>query len=118
MPSLGKTKFGRRATEDGKSICNSNKETYSGIILIGTIHISLNYSTTSLTLPAFFKSKNMEKSLVEVKEKQRIVDEGWIYKGITIKPFKGSRPQKVILRKLTMEMSKTFSMSNLQGEPH
>ena len=57
MPSLEKTKFGKRAIEDAKSICNSDKETDSGIILIGTIPISLNCSTSSLTLPAFFKLK-------------------------------------------------------------
>ena len=68
MPSLEKTKFGRKAIEDAKSICNLDKEIDSGIILIGTIPISLNCSTSSLTLPAFFKSKEMEKSLVEVKE--------------------------------------------------
>ena len=57
MPSVEKTKFERRAIENAKSICNSDKETYSGIILKCTIHISLNCSTSSLTLPAFFKSK-------------------------------------------------------------
>ena len=44
MPSPEKTKFGRRAIEDAKSICNLDKETDSGIILIGTIPISLNCS--------------------------------------------------------------------------
>ena len=92
MPSPEKTKFGRRAIEDAKSICNSDKETYSRIILIGTISISLNCSTSSLTLLFFLKSKEIEKSLVEVKEKQPIVDEANIYKGITIEPSKGSGP--------------------------
>ena len=55
MPSPEKTKFGRRAIEDAKSICNSDKETDSGIILIGTIPISLNCSTSSLTLLVFFR---------------------------------------------------------------
>ena len=85
-----------------------------GIILIGTIPISLNCSTSSLTLPAFFKSKEMEKSLVEVKEKQFTVDEGRIYKGVTIEPSKGSRPYNVIIEKPTIEMTKT----HLQGDPH
>ena len=76
MPSLEKTKFGKRAIKDAKSICNSDKETDSGIILIGTIPISSNCSTSSLTLLTFFKSKEMEKSLVEVKEKQPTIDEG------------------------------------------
>ena len=74
--SREKIKFGRRATEDGKSIFNSDKETDLGIILIGTIHISLNCSTSSLTLSTFFKSKEMKKSLVEVKKKQPTEDEG------------------------------------------
>ena len=99
MPSSKKTKFGRRATEDAKSICNSNKETNLEIIIIGTILISLNCSTSSLTLSAFFKSKEIKKSLVEVKEKQPTVDKGRIYKGITIVPSKGSMPQNVILEK-------------------
>ena len=76
MPSPKKTKFGRRAIEYAKSICNSDKETSLGIILIGTIPISLNCSNSSLTLPTFFKLKEMEKSLVEVNKKQHIVDEG------------------------------------------
>ena len=70
MPSPKKTKFGRGAIDDAKSIFNSNKKTNSGIILIGKIRISLNCSTISLTFPAFFKSNEMEKSLVKVKEKQ------------------------------------------------
>ena len=118
MPSLEKIKFGRRATEDDNSICNSDKETYSGIILIGTIPISLNCSTSSQTLPTFFESKEKEKSIVEVKEKQPTVDEDRMYKGVTIEPSKGNRPQHVILEKPIMEMTKTHSMSNLQGEPH
>ena len=67
MPSLEKTKYGGKVTKNVESICSSNEETYLGTILIGTNLISLNYSITSLTLPAFFKSKEMEESLVEVK---------------------------------------------------
>ena len=111
MPNPEKTKFGRKATEDGKSIRYSNKETYLRIILIDTIHISLNCLTTSLTLLAFFKSNEMEKNLV--KHKQPIVDEGRIYKRIIVEPSKGSKPQKVILEKPTMRMTKTRVMSNL-----
>ena len=118
MPSPEKTKIGRRAIEDAKSICNSNKETDSGIILKCTIPISLNCSTSSLTLTSFFKSKEMKKTLIEVKEKQHTVDEGRMYKVVTIEPSKGTRPRNVILEKPTMEMTKTHSMSNLQGEPH
>ena len=78
----------------------------------------MNYSTSSLTLLAFFKSKEMEESLVEVKQKQLTTYEGYIYKGITIEPAKESRPQKVILEKPTVEMIRTHPMSNLQGESH
>ena len=118
MPSPEKTKFGRRAIEDAKSISNLDKEIDSGIIGIGTIPISLNFSTSSLTLLAFFKSKEMEKNLVEVKEKQPTIDEGCMYKGVTSEPSKGSRFQNVILEKPTVEMIKTHSMPNLRGEPH
>ena len=37
--------------------------------MIGTFPISLKCSTISLTLPYFFKSKEMEESLVEVEKK-------------------------------------------------
>ena len=118
MPSLEKTKSGGKAIEDVESICSSNEETYLGTILIGTNHFSLNYSTSSLTFPTFFKLKEIEEILVEMKQKQLTLDEGCIYKGIIIEPSKESRPQKVILEKLTVEMKKTHSMSNLQGESH
>ena len=67
MTSIEKTKSRGKAIENVVSICCSNEETYLGIILIGTNPISLYYSTSSLTLPAFFKSKEIEESLVEVK---------------------------------------------------
>ena len=50
----------------------------SKALLIGEIPISLNCSTVSLTLLAIFKLKNVEESLVEVKHKQPIADEGYI----------------------------------------
>ena len=55
MPSLEQTKFGGKAIENVESICSSNKEIDLGTILIGTNLFSLNYSTGSLTSPAFFK---------------------------------------------------------------
>ena len=67
MPSIEKTISGGKATENVESICSSNEETYLGTILIGTNHFSFNYSTSFLTFPAFFKLKEMEESLVEVK---------------------------------------------------
>ena len=108
MPSLEKTKYGGKATENVDSICSLNEETYLGTILIGTNPFSLNYSTSSLTLPAFFKLKEIEESLVGVKQKQTTTNEG-CNKGITIEPSKESRPQKVILKKLIVEMTNTFN---------
>ena len=87
-----------------------------GILLISIINISLNCLTTSLTLLAFFKSKEMKENIV--KHKQPIVDEGCIYMGITIKPSKRSKLQKVILEKPTVKMTKTHLMLNLQEAPH
>ena len=57
VPILGKTKFRRRAIEDAKSICYSDKETYSRISIIGTIPMSLNYSTSFLTFPQLSSSQ-------------------------------------------------------------
>ena len=64
MSSIEKTKSGGKAIENVESICSSKEETNLGTILIGTNPISINYSSSSLTLPAFFKSKKMEESLV------------------------------------------------------
>ena len=94
MPSLEKTKFGRKATENVKSICSSNEEIDLETILIGTNPISLNYSTTSLTLPVFFKLKEMEESLVEIKQKQPTADEGCIYKELSLNLLKKADPKR------------------------
>ena len=118
MPSLEKTKYGGQTIENVYSIFSSNEETYLGTVLISTNPFSLNYSTSSLTLPVFFKLKEIEESLVEVKHKQPTINEGCIYKGITIEPSEESRPQKVILKKPIEEITKTHSMLNLQGESH
>ena len=68
-------------------------------ILIGTFPISLKCSTISLTLPYFFKSKEMEESLIEVEKEQLPTEEKHNQRVITINPFEGSRAQKVILKK-------------------
>ena len=65
-PTSKKTKFGRKATKDKDSSCGYDKEVDLRTILIGTFPISLNCSTISLTLPYFFKSREMEEKLVEV----------------------------------------------------
>ena len=74
-PTLNKTKFGRKATEDDESSCGSDKEMDLRAFLIGTFPISLKCSTISLTLPYFFKSKEMEKSLVEVEKEHFPIEE-------------------------------------------
>ena len=54
MPTPKKTKFGRKAIEHDESSYGSTEEMDLGTILIGAIPISLNCSTTSLTLLDFF----------------------------------------------------------------
>ena len=55
VPSLEKTKFGRKATEDMESMSSIYEVMNLKALLIGEIPISLNYSTVSLTLPTIFK---------------------------------------------------------------
>ena len=71
MPTLKKTKSGRKAIEDDESSYESTEEMDLATILIGIIPISLKYSTISLTLLDFFTSKEIEESLVEVKEEKK-----------------------------------------------
>ena len=105
-----KTKFGRKATEDDESSYRSTeemaKEMDLGTILIGTIPISLNCSTTSLTLSYFFKSKEIEESLVEVKKEQSLVNRKHSRRIITVDFFEGNKAQKVILQKSTVGMTR------------
>ena len=61
VPSLEKTKFGRKATEDMESMSIVDGLMDSEALLIGEIPISLNCSTVSLTLPAIFKFKKKGK---------------------------------------------------------
>ena len=67
-----KTTFSRKATEDDESCCRSIEELDEEMdfrtILIGTFPVSLKCSTISLTLPDFFKSKEIEESLVVVEK--------------------------------------------------
>ena len=55
VPSLEKTKFGRKATEDMESMSNVDKVMDFEALMIGEIPISLNCSIISLTLPTIFK---------------------------------------------------------------
>ena len=59
MPSLKKIKSRGKAIENVECICSLNEETDLGTILIGSNPISLNFSNSSLTLTAFFKSKEI-----------------------------------------------------------
>ena len=69
-------------------------------ILIGTNPISLNYSTSSLTLLAFFKSKEMKESLVEVKQKQPTTDETFT-RGLQLNPLKKESLKRGYLKNLS-----------------
>ena len=75
-------------------------------ILIGTFPISLKCYTISLTLPHFFKSKEMEESLVEAEKEHSLVEKKHSQRVITINSSEGSRAQKVVLEKPTMEMTR------------
>ena len=70
-----KTKFGRKATKDDESTEEMDEEMDVRTILIGTFPISLKCSTIYITLPYFFKSKDMEENLVEVEKEYSSVEE-------------------------------------------
>ena len=57
VPSLEKTKFGRKAIEDMESMSSVDEVMDSEALMIGEIAISLNCYIVSLTLPTIFKSK-------------------------------------------------------------
>ena len=57
VPSLEKTKFGRKHTKNMESMSNVDEVMDSKALLIGEIIISLNCSIVSLTLLTIFKSK-------------------------------------------------------------
>ena len=57
VPSLEKTKFGRKSIEDMKSMSNADEVMDSEALLISEIPISINCSIVSLTLPTIFKLK-------------------------------------------------------------
>ena len=125
MPTLKKTKFGRKAIEDDESSCGSTEEMAKkmdlGTILIGTIPIALKCSTISLTLLDFLKSKEMEKSLVEVEKEHSPIDEKHSKRVITIDSYGGNKTQKEILEKPTKEMTKhirpLYVRAHFNGKP-
>ena len=65
---------------------------YLEALLIGEIPISLNCSTISLTLSIIFKSKKVEKDLVQVEGKHPAIKEDEGHGGITIESSKECRP--------------------------
>ena len=75
-------------------------------ILIGTFPISLNCFTISLTLLDFFKSKEIEESLVEVEKEHSTTKEKHSQRVITIGSSEESRAQKVILEKPIVEITR------------
>ena len=104
IPTLKKTKFGRKAIEDMESMSSVDEVMDSETLLIGEIPISLNCSIISLTLPTIFKSKKAEEDLVGVEGKHHETEEEEGHSGVTIESFEECRPQKVILKKPSMEM--------------
>ena len=54
VPSLEKTKFERKVTEDMESMNNVDEVMESEALIIGEIPISLNCYIVSLTLPTIF----------------------------------------------------------------
>ena len=98
-PTSNKTKFGRKATKYYESTEEMDEEVDLRTILICTFPISLKCSTISLTLPYFFKSKEMEESLVEVEKENFPTEEKNNQRVLTIDPSEGGRAQKVILEK-------------------
>ena len=110
MPTPKKTKFGRKTIKIDESSCRSTEEMAEEMdlrtILIGTFSMSLKCSTISLTLPGFFKSKEMEESLVEVEKEHSPAEEKHSQRVITIDSFEGSKTHKVILEKPTVEMTR------------
>ena len=60
-------------------------------IMIGTFLVCLKCYTISPTLPYFFKSKEMEESLVELEKEHFPVEEKYSHRVITIDPSEGSR---------------------------
>ena len=93
----------------------------SEALVIDEIPISLNCSTTSLTLPTIFKSKKTEKDLVEVERKHPTIKEDMSNDGVTIESSKECKLRKVVLEKPSMEMRRhinpLYVRAHLNGRP-
>ena len=120
-PTSKKTKIKRRATENEESSYESDEEMDLKTILIGTFLVSLKCSTISLTLPYFFKSKEIEENLIEVEKEHFPIEEKHSQRVITIDPSEGSRAQKVILEKPIVEMTRHirpfYLRAHFNGKP-
>ena len=94
-PTPKKTKFGRKVIEDDessyKSMRKKAEEMDLGTILIGRIPISLKCSTISLTFLDFFKSKEVDESLIEVEKEHSPTNEKHSQGVITINSSEGNR---------------------------
>ena len=121
VPSLKKTKFGWNATEDMESMSNEDEVMDSETLLIGEILISLSCSTISLTFPVIFKLKKAEKDLVEEEGKHPTAEENVGHGGVIIESFEKCRPQKAILEKPSMEMTRhikpLYVRAHFNGKP-
>ena len=93
----------------------------SETLLIGEIPIYLNCSTISLTLATIFKSKKAEEDLVEIEGKHPATKEDEGRGGVTIESFEECKPQKVMLEKPSMEMTRhikpLYVLVHLNGRP-
>ena len=121
VPSLEKTKFGRKATEDMESMSSVDEVMELKALLIGEILISLNCSTVTLTLLTIFNSKKAKEDLVEAKGKHLATEEDEDHSGITIESYEECRTHKVILKKPFVEMTRyikpLYVRAHLKGRP-
>ena len=121
VPNLKKIKLGRKVTEDMKSMSNVDEVMDLKALLIGEIPISLNCSTVSLTLLTIFKSKKAEEDLTEIEGKDPVAKEDEGHGGVTIESSEECKPQKVILEKPSVEMTRhimpLYVRAYLNGRP-
>ena len=121
VPNLEKTKFRRKATEDMELMSSADEVMDSKTLLIGEIPLSLNCSTISLTLSTIFKSKKVEEDLVKVEGKHLMTEEDESHGGIIIESSKECSPQKVILDKpfvkMTRHIKSLYVRAHLNGRP-
>ena len=121
VPNLEKTKFGRKDTKDMESMGSVDEVMDSEALLIGEIPVSLNCSIVSLTLPIIFKLKKAKEDLIEVEGKHRVIEENESHNGVTIESSEECKPQRVILEKLSMEMTRhikpLYLRAHLNGRP-